>query len=112
MYRVMLASLLAATLVFAGCGEASDSSAPSSSSAPAGSASADSGSWETARQNQDDPDSIKSADDIAGNCVKDIGTGAQICGTAAMDYCVGGLAPAEAQEACVVIVADALKPKN
>jgi hypothetical protein len=42
----------------------------------------------------------------------DTGTGAKICVTEAIDYCVGGLAPPEAQEACTVIVADALKPKD
>ena len=36
--------------------------------------SGDSSSWETARQSQDDPSSVKSAEDIAGNCVKDVGS--------------------------------------
>jgi hypothetical protein len=111
MFRPILTVLVAA-LLFCGCGGTTGATSLDSSSSGGSSGSTDSGAWETARQSQDDPDAIKSAEDIAGNCVMDVGTGAKICGTAAIDYCVGGLAPAEAHSACTVIVADALTPKD
>ena len=109
----MVAVLVVAAFALSGCGDelGASGSETSSESSPS---STDTGSstWEKARRSQDDPDAIKSDEDIAGNCVMDVASGAQICGTAAMDYCVGGLAPPEAQDACTVIVADALTPKD
>ncbi len=112
--RLTIIALLVAAIGLAGCGETDPGSA--SNSAPSSSAntseSTDTSAWETARQSQEDPSAVKSADDIAGNCVMDTGSGAKICGTAAIDYCAGGLAPSEAQYACEVILTDALTPKK
>jgi len=78
MRSALLAALMMAAFTWGGCGSVKQTTGSDDSVAPSQPVpetnSGDSSSWETARQSQDDPSSVKSAEDIAGNCVKDVGS--------------------------------------
>jgi hypothetical protein len=89
--------------------DTSSTAAAPSSPSPSSRTPLDGGAWERARVRADDPDKIKNAHDLAGSCVLNSATGAKICGTQAIDFCVSG--PIGMQDACTVILADAFERK-